>query len=289
MRNLRFSHTSPVAVHKDVIITGGGGGEGPYPEAPGHIRGWDAKTGKRRWISQPCLALASLERHLEGDSWIFSGGTNNWAGMSVDVKRGLVFAGIGSPSFVFMAATVKGPTCSVTAWWRLMLSPAPASGTIRPPTTNVWDMDLPAQPALVTIRQGGKLIDAWFNAPNRVHMCSSIAKPATHLACSRTPMPQSDLAGERLHPTQPFPSNRPPFRARDGRMNGLPMSRRNHILREGYRREVEAWPVVHAKCERRLPSFTLDSVRPALGAAVRLIPSATASLSARTNVKRGRP
>ena len=31
---------------------GGGGGEGPYPEAPGHIRGWDAKTGKRIWHFQ---------------------------------------------------------------------------------------------------------------------------------------------------------------------------------------------------------------------------------------------
>jgi len=28
----------------------------------------------------------------EGDSWKQAGGTNNWGGMSVDLKRGLVFA-----------------------------------------------------------------------------------------------------------------------------------------------------------------------------------------------------
>jgi quinoprotein glucose dehydrogenase len=50
MSKLTFKHTSPVVVYKDVVITGGGGGEGPYPEAPGHIRGYDVRTGKRRWI-----------------------------------------------------------------------------------------------------------------------------------------------------------------------------------------------------------------------------------------------
>ena len=50
MAGLNFRSTSPVVVYRDVVIIGGGGGEGPYPEAPGHIRGYDARTGKRRWI-----------------------------------------------------------------------------------------------------------------------------------------------------------------------------------------------------------------------------------------------
>ena len=43
-------HQSGRGIQGNLIVVGGGGGEGPYPQAPGHIRGYDAMTGKRRWI-----------------------------------------------------------------------------------------------------------------------------------------------------------------------------------------------------------------------------------------------
>jgi len=48
MTGLGFRITSPPVVFEDTVIVGGGGGEGPRTEAPGHIRGYDAYTGKRK-------------------------------------------------------------------------------------------------------------------------------------------------------------------------------------------------------------------------------------------------
>jgi len=42
--------SSPPVLYKDILICGGGVGEGPEPAAAGHIRGFDARNGKRRWI-----------------------------------------------------------------------------------------------------------------------------------------------------------------------------------------------------------------------------------------------
>src|SRR5206468_9135927 len=47
---LSVTATSPGIVHKDLLILGSVVGEGPAPAAPGHIRAFDARTGKRRWI-----------------------------------------------------------------------------------------------------------------------------------------------------------------------------------------------------------------------------------------------
>jgi len=101
-KGLNFSHTSPPVVFEDLVIVGGGGGEGPLPEAPGHIRGYDARTGKRRWIFHTSPRPGEFGHETwSGDSWKVSGGTNCWAGMCVDPKRGIVYAGLGSPSFDF--------------------------------------------------------------------------------------------------------------------------------------------------------------------------------------------
>jgi len=49
MSSLDFKSTSPPVVFEDTLIVGGGGGEGPHPAGPGHVRGYDIYTGKRKW------------------------------------------------------------------------------------------------------------------------------------------------------------------------------------------------------------------------------------------------
>ena len=48
------------------------------------------------------------------DAWTYTGGVNDWAGMSLDEKRGLVFCATGSAAFDFYGAdrwaTISLPT-----------------------------------------------------------------------------------------------------------------------------------------------------------------------------------
>lgn len=98
---LSLAATTPGVVFRDLIIVGSRVSEG-VGAAPGHIRAYDARTGKRRWIFHtiPQPGEAGHET-WPPDAWRAAGGANAWAGMSVDEGRGLVFAPTGSASYDF--------------------------------------------------------------------------------------------------------------------------------------------------------------------------------------------
>ena len=82
MEGLFYKCTSPPVIYEDLILVSGGGGEGPRREGPGHIRGYDVYTGKRRWIFHTIPFPGEFGYETwSPDSWDVNGGTNNWAGM----------------------------------------------------------------------------------------------------------------------------------------------------------------------------------------------------------------
>ena len=161
MEGLSFRHTSPVAVYEDVVIVGGGGGEGPHPEAPGHVRGYDARTGKRLWIFHTVPHPGQFGHGTWAkDSYKRNGGTNNWAGMSVDTGRGIVFVSTGSPAFDFYAGDRKGTNLFGNCVVALDARTGERIWHYQTVHHDVWDYDLPAQPALLKINRGGRVVDA---------------------------------------------------------------------------------------------------------------------------------
>ncbi len=212
MTGLAFRHSSPVVVFEDLVITGGGGGEGPYPEAPGHIRAYDARTGQRRWIFHTVPKPGEFGHETwSGDSWKTTGGTNCWAGMSVDAKRGIVFAGIGSPSFDFYGGNRKGANLFGNCVLALDCRTGKRVWHFQTVHHDVWDYDLPAQPVLITIRQKGKSVDAVVQVTKQGFVYffdRATGKPL--FPVEERPIPKSDIEGEELWPTQPHPLKPPP-------------------------------------------------------------------------------
>jgi quinoprotein glucose dehydrogenase len=212
MTGLTFKHTSPVVVFQDVVITGGGGGEGPYPEAPGHIRGWDARTGKRRWIFHTVPKPGEFGHDTwAGESWKYTGGTNCWAGMSVDLKRGVVYAGIGSPSFDFWGGNRHGDNLFGNCVLALDALTGKRKWHFQTVHHDIWDYDLPAQPALFSIRQGRRTVDAVVQVTKQSFLFfldRDTGKPL--FPVEERPIPPSPMPGEKLSRTQPFPLKPPP-------------------------------------------------------------------------------
>jgi quinoprotein glucose dehydrogenase len=94
--------STPGIVYKDLIIVGGSVGEGPRPAAPGHVRAYNIRTGRRAWIFHTIPHPGEFGHETwEGDAWKTAGGANNWGGMSLDEKRGIVYVSTGSPAFDF--------------------------------------------------------------------------------------------------------------------------------------------------------------------------------------------
>ena len=101
--------TTPPALYQDLLIVGSRVGEGPGPAMPGHIRAFDVRTGRLRWTFHTVPRPGEKGHETwPADAWTYAGGANAWAGMTVDEKRGIVFASTGSPSFDFLGRGPEG-------------------------------------------------------------------------------------------------------------------------------------------------------------------------------------
>lgn len=109
IKDLFVTATSPGMVFKDLLIMGSRVDEGPVA-APGHIRAYDVRSGQQRWIFHtiPFPGEPGYETWEDSISYKQIGGANNWSGMSLDEKRGIVFVPTGSASWDFYGANRKG-------------------------------------------------------------------------------------------------------------------------------------------------------------------------------------
>jgi quinoprotein glucose dehydrogenase len=201
--------TTPGIVYKDLIIMGSSVGEGPRAAAPGHIRAYDARTGKRRWIFHtiPHPGEVGYETWPK-DAWKTIGGTNNWGGMSLDEKRGVVYVSLGSPAFDFYGGDRVGDNLFGNAIVALEASTGKRIWHYQTIHHDVWDWDLPANPNL--IKWNGKDALAQITKQGFVFVLDrETGKPL--IPVEERAVPPSDMPGEVVSKTQPFPVKPPPF------------------------------------------------------------------------------
>ncbi len=209
---LFVSATSPGIIYKAMLIMGSLVPE-TLPGAPGDIRAYDVRTGKIRWSFHtiPHPGEFGYETWPK-DAWKYSGGANNWSGMSLDEKRGLVFASTGSASFDFYGANRAGDNLFANCVLALKADTGERVWHFQGVRHDVWDRDFPAPPSLVTVRKNGRLVDA----------VAQISKSGFVFVLDREtgkPMfpveersaPASKVDGEVLAKMQPFPVKPPPF------------------------------------------------------------------------------
>ncbi len=207
MEGLSYRLTSPPVAYKDIIMVGGGGGEGPYPAAPGHIRGYDARTGERRWIfhTTPRPNEFGYKTWPE-DAYKRVGGTNDWAGMSLDAERGWLFVSTGSPAFDYWGGDRLGQNLFADCVLALNAETGERIWHYQTVHHNVWDYDLPAQPALIKMTQGGRTFDAVCQVTKQSFVFffdRETGKPI--FPVEEVPIEKSEIPGESLWPTQPIP------------------------------------------------------------------------------------
>ncbi|MEZ5398317.1 MAG: pyrroloquinoline quinone-dependent dehydrogenase [Bryobacteraceae bacterium] len=213
MTNLEYRTTSPPVVFGDTVVVGGGGGEGPRPAAPGHVRGYDVFTGKRKWIFHTIPHPGEPGHETWGkDSWKTNGGANNWSGMSVDLKRGLVFVSTGDSAFDFWGGDRPGNNLYANCVLCLDAKSGKRKWHFQTVHHDVWDYDLPAQPALVTITDGGRKRDAVAQVTKTGMLFlfdRETGKPL--LGIEERKVPTDSVDGDPLSPTQPFAVKPAPF------------------------------------------------------------------------------
>jgi quinoprotein glucose dehydrogenase len=204
--------TTPGVVYKDLIIVGGRDPE-TLPAPPGDIRAYDVNTGVLRWAFHtiPHPGEPGYDTWSK-DSYQKVGAANNWGGMALDEKRGIVYIPTGSAAFDFYGGDRIGDNLYANSLLALEASTGKLIWFFQGVHHDLWDRDFPAHPALLTIKHNGKMVDA----------VAQISKQGVLFVFDRTdgtplfpiqekPVPQTDVPGEVTSKTQPFALGIEPF------------------------------------------------------------------------------
>lgn len=204
--------TSPGIVYHDVIIVGGREPE-TLPAPPGDIRAYDVRTGKLRWSFHtiPHPGEDGYDTWPK-DAWQYSGAANNWAGMAVDEKRGIVYVPTGSPAFDFYGGDRVGDDLFANTLLALDAETGKRLWYFQAVRHDLWDRDFPSPPALVTVEHLGEKVDAvaqttkqgWVYLFNRVD-----GQPLFPIEYKK--YPASTVPGEVTAQMQPLPTMPAPY------------------------------------------------------------------------------
>ena len=204
--------TSPGAIYKDLMILGGRVGES-LPTSPGDVRAYDVRTGALRWsfhtIPHPGEVGYST---WPKDAWEYSGGANSWPGMAVDEARGLVYVPTGSAASDFYGADRQGDNLFANSLIALDAATGKRVWHFQVVRHDAWDRDLPAPPTLVTIRRGGRTIDAVAQATKHGYLFlfdRVSGDPVFPIEYKE--FPGSNVPGEVINQRQPIPTKPAPF------------------------------------------------------------------------------
>ena len=202
---------TPGEVFENLIVLGSATGEG-YMSPPGDIRAYDVLTGRLVWTfhTVPRPGEFGYETWPK-DAWKYIGGVNNWAEMTVDTRRGIVYIPLGSPTYDFYGADRAGANLFGTSVVALDARSGKRLWHFQIVHHDLWDLDPSAAPQLTTIRHNGRNREVvvvsskttWLYVFDRV-----TGEPIWPI--EERPVPRSDMPGEESWPTQPYPTNPPP-------------------------------------------------------------------------------
>jgi len=198
--------TSPGIVYQDLLIIGAEVSE-LFGAEPGYIRAYNVRTGKLEWTFHTIPHPGEFGYDTwPKDAWKYVGGVNDWAGMSLDEKRGMVFLALGSPSYDFYGADRIGANLFGNSIVALDAKTGKYVWHFQTVHHDLWDYDLPAPPNLIRVNIAGKEIDAVAQTTKTGFLFVLDRETGTPLfPIEERKVPPSHIPGEQAWPTQPFP------------------------------------------------------------------------------------
>ena len=211
-QGMSISATSPGIIYKDLIILGSILPE-TLPAAPGDIRAFDVRTGKVRWTFHtiPHPGEPGYDTWPK-DAWTYIGGVNNWAGMCLDEKRGIVYAPTGSAAFDFYGSNRLGDDLFANTLLALNAATGERVWHFQAVKHDLWDRDFPSAPTLVSVERNGRRVDGVAQITKSGYVWvfdRESGKPLFPVEYRK--VAKSDVDGEVTAETQPFPTAPPPF------------------------------------------------------------------------------
>jgi quinoprotein glucose dehydrogenase len=250
------TQSSPPVVYKDLVILGSQVPDRVQVADPvGYVQAINARTGKRVWTFSviPQSAKDPGAESWENESWRMNGHGNVWAPMALDEARGLLYLPTSTPSSDYYGGQRPGAGLFAESLVCLDAATGKVKWYFQTVHHGLWDWDLPTQPNLVTINVNGQRIDAVAQVTKRgdTFVFDRVTGKPVWPMVERAVPADSDVAGEKPYPTQPFPSKPPAFVEQ-----GVSLDDANNLTPE-----IKAMAQAEMKKYRIGPMFTPPSLR----------------------------
>jgi quinoprotein glucose dehydrogenase len=202
-------HAPPLVVNNTIVV-----GSAPTAFAKGYVRGFDVKTGARKWI----FHTVPMKDEFGYDTWTkpgqaeATGNTGAWAPISADPELNLVYLPVELPPTDMLGVTRSGSALFAESLVAVDIDTGVRKWHYQMIHHGLWDRDVSCAGILCDIPHNGKIIKAIAQPTKQgfVYVLDRTnGKPVWPIP--EKPVPAGKVPGETYSPTQPFPSKPPAF------------------------------------------------------------------------------
>ncbi len=189
-------------------------------ESPrGDVRGFDVRTGERVWTFHTIprenefgVETWGIDPVDDRASWEYSGNTNMWAHPTGDEELGIVYLPLSTPTNDYYGGHRPGDNLFAESLVAVEAKTGERLWHFQAIHHGVWDYDFASSAVLMDITVDGREIQAVAQPSKQafVYVFDRVTgEPVWPI--EERPVAASDVPGERLSATQPFPTKPPAF------------------------------------------------------------------------------
>ncbi|HSD68092.1 MAG TPA: hypothetical protein VLB07_01005 [Woeseiaceae bacterium] len=204
--------SSPPIVVNGVVVVGNSHEQGYYQSRmeniPGDILAYDARTGEFLWKFHviPRPGEAGHET-WESDAWKWAGDVSSWAPMSADLERGLVYIPTNGVTIDYYGGFHPGNNLFSTSLIALNAKTGQRAWHYQLVHHDIWNYDTPTAPVLLDVTVDGKPVPIVVQTTKQNFAYTFNRETGVPVwPIGEKEVPASDIPGEKLSKTQPWPT-----------------------------------------------------------------------------------
>jgi quinoprotein glucose dehydrogenase len=212
-----ITSSSPPIVVNDVVIVGNSAEQGYHQtrqeNVPGDIMAYDARSGKFMWKFHvvPRPGEAGHET-WKNDAWRTTGDVSSWAPLSADPERGIVYVPTNSATQDMYGGFRPGDNLFAASLIALDVKTGKRLWHYQMVHHDVWNYDTPTAPIVMDVNVNGRRIPGVFQATKQAILYAFNRQTGEPIwGFEERKVPTSNVPGEQLSPTQPFPIKPAPY------------------------------------------------------------------------------
>ena len=204
--------SSPPIVVNDTVVVGNSAEQGylqtRVENVPGDILGYDTRTGDFKWKFHVVPRPGEVGHDTwEDDAWQTIGDVSSWAPMSADPELGLVYIVTNGATIDYYGGHHPGDNLFSTSIIALNADTGERAWHYQMVHHDIWNYDTPTAPVLMDVTVDGRVVKGLFQATKQSFLYAVNRETGEPIwPIEERPVPASNVPGEKLALTQPFPT-----------------------------------------------------------------------------------